>query len=146
MPRRELVPDSFWRRIQPMLPSHPSRSKGGRPPADDRACLRGIIFVLKTGIQWEQLPQEVFGVSGMTCWRRLRDWYQAGVWQALQRELLAELRRKGRLDLSRASADSSSVRALKRGLQPVRTRRIERRRAASIIFSLTAKDTRWQCA
>ncbi|WP_426746952.1 IS5 family transposase [Myxococcus faecalis] len=115
MPRRELVPDAFWRRIQPLIPARPPKPKGGRPPADDRACLRGIIFVLTTGIQWEQLPREVFGVSGMTCWRRLRDWYQAGVWQALQRELLAELRRKGRLDLRRASADSSSVRALKKG-------------------------------
>jgi transposase len=82
----------------------------------------------------------------MTCWRRLRDWYQAGVWQALQRELLAELRRKGRLDLRRASADSSSVRALKKGLQRGPTRRTERRRVASIIFSSTAEAVRSRCA
>jgi transposase len=143
---RELVPEAFWRRIQPLLPAHPPRPKGGRPPADDRACLRGIIFVLKTGIQWEELPQEVFGVSGMTCWRRLRDWYEAGVWERLQRLLLAQLRKRGRLDLSRAVIDSSSVRAFKRGLQRGRIQRIARRRAASTIFSSTAKATRWRSA
>jgi transposase len=138
----ELVPDAFWRRIQPLLPARPRRKKGGRPAADDRACLRGIIFVLKTGIQWEELPHEVFGVSGMTCWRRLRDWYEAGVWEQLQSLLLAELRKKGRLDLRRAVVDSSSVRAFKRGLQRGRTQRTVRRRVASIIFWSTAKATR----
>ncbi len=113
MARHELVPDAFWRRIQSLLPARPPRPRGGRPPADDRAGLRGIIFVLETGIQWVELPQEVFGVSGMTCWRRLRDWYEAGVWQRLQQQLLRALRRRGRLDLRRASVDSSSVRALK---------------------------------
>lgn len=142
---RELVPDSFWRRIQPLLPPHPPRPKGGRPPADDRACLRGIIFVLKTGIQWEELPREAFGVSGMTCWRRLRDWYEAGVWEALHRLLLEELEKQGRIDWSRASADSSSVRAFKKGLQRARTRRIERKRAVNIIFSSTDGGTRSRC-
>ncbi|WP_425437605.1 IS5 family transposase [Melittangium boletus] len=115
MARHERVPDVFWRRIQPLLPTCPPRPKGGRPPADDWAYLRGIIFVLKTGIQWEELPQEVFGVSGMTCWRRLRDWYEAGVWQRLQRQLLRALRRRGRLDLRRASVDSSSNACAQRG-------------------------------
>jgi transposase len=101
--------------------------------------LRGIIFVLKTGIQWEELPREVFGVSGMTCWRRLRDWYEAGVWQRLQQQLLRALRRRGRLDLRRASVDSSSVRALKKGVQRGPTRQAERRRAASTIFSSTVE-------
>jgi transposase len=71
--------------------------------------------VLKTGIQWEELPREVFGVSGMTCWRRLRDWEQAGVFQRLHEELLAEARKRRKLDLSRAAIDSSSARALKKG-------------------------------
>ncbi|NOK31639.1 transposase [Corallococcus exercitus] len=68
---RKLVPDAPWERVRPLLPPHPPRPRGGRPPADDRACLRGI--------QWEELPHEVFGVSGMTCWRRLRDREKAGV-------------------------------------------------------------------
>uniref|UniRef100_UPI001142B06F IS5 family transposase n=1 Tax=Myxococcus TaxID=32 RepID=UPI001142B06F len=112
---RALVPDALWERISPLLPPHPPRPRGGRPPADDRACLRGIIFVLKTGIQWEDLSQEVLGVSGMSCWRRLRDWEAAGVWVKLHEQLLAALHRRRKTDLSRASADSSSVRALKRG-------------------------------
>jgi transposase len=132
---RELVSDALWSRVEPLLPKHPPRPKGGRPPADDRACLRGVLFVLKTGIPWEDLPSEVFGVSGMTCWRRLRDWYEAGVWFELHQLLLAELNQHGLLDLSRASIDASSVRAFKKGLSRAQTRRTERRRAASIIFS-----------
>ncbi|XXF74899.1 IS5 family transposase [Myxococcaceae bacterium GXIMD 01537] len=114
---RELVPDALWERVQPLLPRPPARRRGGRPRADDRACLRGIIFVLKTGIQWEELPCEVFGVSGMTCWRRLRDWHAAGVFSALQRWLLDELGRAGCIDWSRFSVDSSSVRAFQKGAQ-----------------------------
>jgi transposase len=91
--------------------------------------------VLKTGIQWEELPSEVFGVSGMTCWRRLRDWHAAGVFTALQYRLLDELGRAGCIEWSRFSVDSSSVRAFKRGIKQGRVRRIERRRVASIIFS-----------
>jgi transposase len=132
---RELVPDALWERVQPLLPPAPPRRQGGRPRADDRACLRGILFVLKTGIQWEELPSEVFGVSGMTCWRRLRDWHAAGVFTTLQHRLLDELGRAGCIDWSRFSVDSSSVRAFKRGLKPGRIRRTARRRAASIIFS-----------
>lgn len=76
---RELVPDALWSRVAALLPPRPPRPRGGRPPSDDRACLRGVLFVLKTGLPWEWLPREAFGVSGVTCWRRLRDWAQAGV-------------------------------------------------------------------
>ncbi|RYG95051.1 MAG: IS5 family transposase [Alphaproteobacteria bacterium] len=113
--RRELLPDALWERVQPLLPPHRSRPKGGRPPANDRNCLRGILFVLKTGIQWEDLPHEVFGACGMTCWRRMRDWQTAGVWSALQRLLLDELGEAGRINWKRAAVDSSSVRAPKKG-------------------------------
>lgn len=108
---KELVPDSLWKRIAPLLPPHAQRPKGGRPPADDRDCLRGILFVLRTGVGFEFLPWEAFHVSGMTCWRRLRDWGEAGVLEALQQALLDELGEKGRLDWSRATLDSASVRA-----------------------------------
>jgi transposase len=73
------------------------------------------MFVLYTGIRWEFLPQELGYGSGMTCWRRLRDWNDAGVWQRLHELLLAELRGAGLLDLSRAAVDSSHLRAMKGG-------------------------------
>src|SRR5829696_3815478 len=72
-----LVPDALWALIAPLLPERPARPKGGRPPLDDRKALEGIVFVLRTGIPWASLPQELGFGSGMTCWRRLRDW-QAG--------------------------------------------------------------------
>src|SRR5215212_392094 len=80
---KELLPDALWARIVPLLPPEPPKPKGGRPRVSDRAALTGILFVLKTGIPWEYLPAEMGCGSGMTCWRRLRDWYQAGVWRRL---------------------------------------------------------------
>ena len=92
-----------------------NRRHPGRKRLDNRKVLCGILFVLYTGIRWEFLPQELGFGSGMTCWRRLRDWNNAGVWQALHELLLAELRAADLLDLSRAAADSSHLRAMKGG-------------------------------
>jgi len=75
----------------------------------DRAALTGILFVLKTGIPWEYLPAEMGCGSGMTCWRRLRDWYQAGVWRRLHQVLLEELAQADRIDWDRAALDSAAV-------------------------------------
>src|SRR5438093_1384457 len=100
---KPLVSDALWAAIQPLLPPAPPKPAGGRPRVPDRAALTGIIFVLKTGIQWEYLPQEMGCGSGMTCWRRLRDWQRAGVWRRLHHELLNRLGEAGRLDWSRAS-------------------------------------------
>jgi transposase len=100
--------------VKDLLLIHPRYLRGGRPWKDDRLALRGILFVLKTGIQWEELPADVFDVCSMTCWRQLRDWAQAGVWDALRQRLLEELSAQGRLDWSRAAIDSTSV-AAKRG-------------------------------
>jgi transposase len=75
--------------------------------------LAGIVFVLETGIAWNQLPTGLVGCSGVTCWRRLSDWTEAGVWPALHEHLLAELRATDRLDLDRCAVDGSHVRALK---------------------------------
>jgi transposase len=132
---RELVPDTLWERVRPLLPHHRQQPKGGRPPASDRACLRGIIFVLKTGIQWEELPREVFGVSGMTCWRRLHEWHQAGVWTQLHRNLLDELGLLGEIDWTRAALDTATVRAFKKGASRGRTRRIGAKQAVNTIYS-----------
>ena len=109
------VPDGLWERITPLLPVHERRHRyPGRRRRDDRACLSGILFVLITGTAWEHLPQELGYGSGMTCWRRLREWQQAGVWPALHALLLAELRAAGTLDLSRAAIDGTHAPA-KRG-------------------------------
>ena len=111
---KPLLPDELWNRIEPLLPPpKPRRFRyPGRKRVDDRKALTGILFVLKTGICWEDLPQELGCGSGMTCWRRLRDWQDAGVWQALHELLLAELNADDLIDWSRAAVDSSSVRAL----------------------------------
>jgi transposase len=108
---KPLVPDALWARIEPLLPAVRPKPRGGRPPIDDRAALAGILFVLRTGIGWEYLPQEMGCGSGMTCWRRLRDWQLAGVWEGLHVVLLDELGRVGKIDWSRVSLDASSVRA-----------------------------------
>jgi len=78
-----LLSNALWNLIQPLLPSSPSRPKGGRPRVPDRACLTGILFVRRSGIPWEMLPQELGCGSGMTCWRLLRDWQEAGIWQLI---------------------------------------------------------------
>ena len=104
-----LVSDELWAVVAPLLPPEPAKPKGGRPRVPDRAALTGIIFVLKTGIQWEMLPQEMGCGSGVTCWRRLRDWQAAGVWAALHRTLLDRLGEADRIDWSRASLDSASM-------------------------------------
>ncbi len=72
---KPLLPDEFWELIEPLIPPHPPRPKGGRPPVPHRAALTGILFILKTGTPWEYLPKEMGCGSGMTCWRRLRDRY-----------------------------------------------------------------------
>jgi transposase len=120
----DLVPEALWERVAPLLPAPPARRYRypGRKRADDRAALAGIVFVLKTGIAWSQLPRGVCGCSGVTCWRRLQDWTEAGVWPALHELLLAELRAAGRLDLARCSVDASHVRALKGGTIPASPR------------------------
>ncbi len=119
---KELVPDALWREVEPLLPPRPPSRKGGRPAASDRDCLRGIVFVLKTGVPWHLLPREAFGVSGTTCWRRLRDWTEAGVWTKLHRRLLNRLAERGVIDLSAAAVDSASVRAVFGGATPAPTR------------------------
>ena len=127
---KPLVSDDLWAVIGPLLPPEPLKPRGGRPRCDDRAALAGIIFVLRSGIPWEMLPGEL-GCSGMTCWRRLRDWQEAGVWARLHRVLLEHLADVGHLDWSRASLDSAPVAAKRGAPRPARTRRIAAKRARS---------------
>lgn len=109
---KPLVTDALWGEVEPLLPEPrtPTR-RGGRPRIDDRTCLEGILFLLKTGIPWEELPPQ-FGCSGMTCWRRLEEWQRAGVWEAIWRQFLDELGREEAIDWSAAIVDSSSTRAV----------------------------------
>ncbi len=109
-----LVDDELWELIQPLLPvPMPRRWRyPGRKRLQNRRALTGILFVLKSGIPWEMLPQEMGCGSGMTCWRRLRDWQEVGVWQNLQEMFLAKLREADQIDWSRAVVDSASIRAV----------------------------------
>jgi transposase len=109
---KPLLPDELWERIEPLLPPHPPHPKGGRPFLDDRKVLTGIIFILKTGIPWEDLPQEMGCGCGMTCWNRLRDWQAAGVWDRIHQVLLAHLRGADKIDFSRFIVDTGHVRAV----------------------------------
>ena len=121
-----LVPDDLWAIVEPLIPPTPPSPKGGRPRVPDRAALTGIVFVLRSGIPWELLPQELGCGSGVTCWRRLRDWQQAGVWDRLHRTLLDRLGEQGRIDWERGCLDSASVAAKKRAMRRRRSARTRR--------------------
>ena len=129
----ELLPDELWEEVEPLLPDHPKQPKGGRPYAEDRGALLGIIFVLRTGIPWQMIPKEMPCPSGSTCWRRLQAWTELGIWPQVHKRLLNRLGRLGQIDLSCAVIDSASVRAVFGGCIPGRTPRIEPKRAANVI-------------
>ena len=120
---KKLIDDELWAIVEPLLPPHRPHPKGGRPFVDDRAALTGIVFVLKTGIPWMALPAEMGCGGGVTCWRRLRDWQRAGVWDRLHLELLRRLAEADRIDWSRASVDARSVPAKRGARSSARTRR-----------------------
>lgn len=128
---KRLIDDELWALVHPLLPPHAPHPKGGRPFVDDRAALTGIVFVLRSGIPWEMLPGELGCGSGVTCWRRLRDWQAAGVWDHLLQLLLGRLAQADKLDWRRASLDSRSL-AAKRGARTrARIQRTERALAAN---------------
>jgi transposase len=128
---KPLVSDGLWAEIEPLLPPEPPKPKGGRPRVPDRACLTGILFVLRSGIPWELLPQEMGCGSGMTCWRRLRDWQAADVWHRLHRKLLDKLGEADKIDWSRAALDSRLVPAKRGAWGPGPTRPIAAAQASS---------------
>src|SRR3712207_9478596 len=99
----QLGSDELWALVAPLLLPERPKPKGGRPRVPDRAALAGILFVLRTGIPWEMLPRAMGCGSGMTCWRRLRDWQEAGVWDRLHQVLRSEERRVGKECRSRLS-------------------------------------------
>jgi transposase len=139
---KELVSDELWEIIEPLLPPEPPKPQGGRPRVDDRAALSGIIFVLKSGIPWEMLPQEMGCGSGVTCWRRLREWQEAGVWERLHRVLLDRLGEADHIEWERACLDSASVPAKRGARKPERIRRIREKRARSATLFRTEEASR----
>jgi len=126
------VTDDLWQRFSIHIPPHKISRKGGRPPCDDRACLEGITFILRTGTQWQMLPANAFGASGSTCWRRFAAWTKLGVWNAVHEDLLNELGLAGKIDLSAAVIDSASVRAVFGGAILGRILRIARKKGANV--------------
>lgn len=148
---KPLVPDELWQIVQPLLPARPDthrrRSRfrrGGRPPVDERAILGGILFVMRTGIPWKDLPAELHCGCGMTCWRYLRDWQRAGVFRKLHALLLDRLNAQEKLDWSRAVADSASVRAVFGGRRPDRAPWTAGKQAPNTTSLPTRMARRWR--
>jgi transposase len=139
---KPILEEALWDVIAPLLPRKKRRRRHpGRKRLDDRKCLCAILFVLRTGIPWELLPRELGWGSGMTAWRRLRDWQRAGVWARIHAVLLSRLQAADQIDWSRAVIDSSSVRAVHGGKKQAPIPRIVANRAASIICSPTPRGS-----
>src|SRR5918911_2273571 len=103
---KPLVTDVLWAVVEPLLPKRRPHRKGGRPWTDNRAVVTGILFVLRSGIPWRMLPREMGCGSGVTCWRRLREWQRRGVWKRLHRAMLDRLAAAHPIRLARAPLDS----------------------------------------
>ena len=138
-----LVSDELWAVVRRLLPATPPRPRGGRPRVPDRAALNGILFVLRSGIPWGMLPRGLGCGSGVTCWRRLRDWQEAGVWARLHRVLLDRLGAADRIDWSRAVVDSATVPAKRGARRPGPTGRTAANRARSATSCRTARASPW---
>jgi transposase len=138
-----LVTDDLWAIVEPLLPKHEPSPKGGHPRVPDRVCLTGILFVLKTGLPWEDFPLEM-GCCGMTLWNRLEEWRRAGVWDELHRVLLGKLRKEDRIDFSRVVVDSSSVRAMHGGKKRDRAQWTAEKQAPSTTWPSTPTERRWR--
>jgi transposase len=128
----KLLPDELWNEIADLFPKHVQSPEGGRRPKENRVVLTAILFVLKTGISWGDLPQDAFGCSYKTCTRRLQEWTELGIWQQIHLLFLAKLRGADQLDWSRVLIDCSHVKAPLGGQKPGRIPRIGAARAVSI--------------
>jgi transposase len=129
----KLLPDELWDEIDRLFPEYVSSPDGGRPPKEARRVLTAVLFVLKTGIGWKDLPTEAFGVSYKTCTRRLDEWTEQGIWQQIHELFLAKLRGADLLDWSRVLVDCSFVKAPLGGENAGRTRRIAAAREVSTV-------------
>lgn len=118
-----LVSDELWNEIEPLFSQHEQSSKGGRPPVDNRSVFTCIVFMLKTGIGYRDLPTEM-GASEKTVRRRLKAWSEQGLWDAIFERLLTKLRVAGRLDLAEVLIDGGLLKAPCGGENAVPTRQI----------------------
>ena len=125
-----LLPDELWMQIESLFPEYQPSSKGGRPPVDNRTVFTCVLFMLKTGIGWRDLPTEL-GASEKTVRRRLKAWNDQGLWRAIFHQLLAKLRAAGRLDLTEVLVDGGLIKAPCGGENADPTLRIEAEPAAS---------------
>ena len=110
-----LLTDAQWEKIRPLLPKRRKRPQGGRPPADDRKVLEGILWILRSGARWCDLPEEF--PSPATCWRRLRDWEEQEVWLEIWRAFLSELDERQQLKWSESFMDGSFAPAKKGAME-----------------------------
>jgi transposase len=108
---KRVLTDAQWERIAPHLPIHVPSPKGGRPRADDRECLEGLLWLLRTGARWQDIPIDL--PSGSTCWRRLQEWAAEEVLADIQAVLVGELAELGKIDLDELLADATFIRAKK---------------------------------
>jgi transposase len=129
------IPDELWHRIQVWIPKRPhlGSRKGGRPPVSDRVALRGILYRLRTGCQWDAIPAE-FG-SRSTCYRRFVEWTKAGVFKMMHVEALLYYDDKVGIEWEWASLDSASVKAPKGGSSRVPIRPIAQNSAPNVTSS-----------
>jgi len=103
--------DAQWAQMAPLIPQPPRQRRGGRPWIDNRAVVEGILWVLKTGARWRDLPSEY--PSPSTCWRRLKQWDEDGTWLRLWRTFIAKLDARGRLQWETAIIDGTFAPAKK---------------------------------
>ena len=128
---RTLVSDDLWRQFEPPIPKHARSPKGGRPRADDRTCLEGLVYMARGGLPWGLFPDRQFGVGKGTVYDRFAEWADAGVFADAHHAVLDELGPAGRLDRSAMVVDSASVRAVFGGRTPGPARSTAARPGAS---------------
>jgi len=97
--------DEQWSKIEPLIPKRKPSKKGGRRRVEDRRCFEGILWVLRSGARWKDLPPQY--PSPATCWRRLQEWEDAGIWLDLWRKFLGELDEKGILSWDETFSDGT---------------------------------------
>jgi transposase len=128
-----VVTDALWEQLRPLLPAPSAFPGPGRPRVDDRACLEGILYVARRGVPWAAVPPGLGYAHGKTCWRRLDQWTQAGVWERLLERVISDLADRERLDLDRLIVDATTT-AAKKGAP-------KRARARSTAANPPAKST-----
>jgi len=111
-----------WAVLEPLLPRQ-NFAKGGRPRASNRRTLNGILWVLKTGAQWSEMPRR-YG-SPVTAWRRLKIWEEDGTWGKIWKKLIQILSQEDKLKLEIGMVDGTFAPAKKGGVWLVRRRKVK---------------------